>query len=123
MCGNRGITIERPRKIEKENQPDAANPPTQPKEGWVGHPAAQFSWRRHVYSAQARTAKRAHGLEPRESIVKPEFPNRFQLASLSGPRSKDFSGREDAFQQLVGEALQCATGFRAHVATTSAMTT
>jgi len=47
--------------------------------------------------------------------MKPEFPNRFSLASLPGYRAKSFSKREDAFQQLVGEALQLASGFRAHV--------
>ena len=50
--------------------------------------------------------------------MKPEFPNKFDLASLSGPRSKAFSQREDAFQQLIGEALQFAGGPGAHVAAT-----
>jgi hypothetical protein len=50
--------------------------------------------------------------------LKPVFPNKFDLASLSGCRATSFSKREDAFQQLVGEALQLAVGVRAHVAST-----
>ena len=50
--------------------------------------------------------------------MKPQFPNKFDLASLSGPRSKAFSERQDAFQQLIGDALQFAAGPGAHVAST-----
>ena len=37
---------------------------------------------------------------------------------MRGPQSKIFTDREDLFQQLVGEGLQFASAFRAHISAT-----
>jgi hypothetical protein len=46
------------------------------------------------------------------------FPNQFQFKAFTGPRGRSFSEREDAFQQLVGDALRAAIGSGVFVAPT-----
>jgi len=46
------------------------------------------------------------------------FPSHFQLTALRGPRAIQFASRENAFQQLVGDALKEMTGSFVHVSPT-----
>lgn len=47
------------------------------------------------------------------------FPDRFDPYDWPGPRARAHRQREDAFQQLVGQAVQETLGLRAHVAATA----
>jgi hypothetical protein len=47
------------------------------------------------------------------------FPDRFDPYDWQGPRARSHRRREDAFQQLVGQAAQEIHGLRAHVASTT----
>ena len=46
------------------------------------------------------------------------FPQTFDLRLLPGPRAKQFAKSEDAFQQLLGDALKRMAGPYAHVSPT-----
>ena len=47
------------------------------------------------------------------------FPDRFDPQDWQGPRARAHPRREDAFQQLIGQAVQEIHGLHAHVATTA----
>ena len=46
------------------------------------------------------------------------FPQQFDLRLMSGLRAKQFTKPEDAFQQLIGDALKEMAGALAHIAPT-----